>query len=81
MSADEVNQKLAEYSVENGLAWGRELTEADLARVRAKRAELFEKWDAVQPGEALEIAFEVESADASGQALAAGRLRKNAKAR
>jgi hypothetical protein len=81
VSADEVNQKLAEYSVENGLAWGRELTEADLARVRAKRAELFEKWDAVQPGEALEIPFEVESAEASGQAPAAGRLRKNAKAR
>ena len=81
VSADEVNQKLAEYSVENGLPRGRELTEADLARVRAKRAELFEKWDAVQPGNALEIPFEIKPVEASGEGPAAGRRRKNAKAR
>ena len=65
-SVDELNQKLAEYSVENGLPRGRQLTEEDLARVRVKRAELFAKWDAVRPGDALEIPFEVEQANFMG---------------
>jgi hypothetical protein len=65
-SVDDLNQKLAEYSVENELPPGRQLTEEDLSRVRAKRAELFEKWDAVPPGEALEIPFEVEQANFKG---------------
>lgn len=60
-SAEEVNQKLAEYSVENGRQ--RLLTEEDLARVRETRTEVFAKWDAVPPGEALEIPFEVEQAN------------------
>jgi hypothetical protein len=62
-SADELNQKLAEYSAENGLPQQRPLTEEDLARVREKRAEMFAKWDAVRPGEALEVPFEVEQAN------------------
>jgi hypothetical protein len=65
-SVDDLNRKLAEYSLENELPPGRQLTEEDLARVRAKRAELFEKWDAVPPGEALEIPFEVEQANFKG---------------
>ena len=65
VSADEVNQKLAEYAVENGLPRSPELTEEDLARVRAKRAELFEQWDALPPGEALEIPFECPPVSAS----------------
>jgi hypothetical protein len=62
-TADELNQKLAEYSVENGLPQQRQLTEEDLARVRAKRAEVFAEWEAVQPGAALEIPFEVAQAN------------------
>jgi len=80
-SVDELNQKLAEFSDEKGLPRGRELTEEDLARVRAKRAELFEKWDAMPPGEALEIPFELEPAEASGQASGANKRRRNAKTR
>jgi hypothetical protein len=62
-SADELNQALAEYAVENGLPQQAQLTEEDLARVRAKRAEMFAKWDAVKPGDALEIPFEVAQAN------------------
>ena len=62
-SADELNQNLAEYAIEHGLPPQRQLTEEDLARVREKRAEMFAKWDAVQPGDALEIPFEVAQAN------------------
>jgi hypothetical protein len=62
-SADELNQALAAYAVENGLPQQAQLTEEDLARVRAKRAEMFAKWDAVKPGDALEIPFEVAQAN------------------
>src|SRR2546423_460309 len=63
VSADELNQKLAEYSVENGLPQQRQLAEEDLTRVRAMRAELFARWEAVRPGDALEIPFEVAQAN------------------
>src|ERR1700730_9524990 len=62
-SVEELNQKLAEYASENSLPQQRELTEEDLARVRAKRAEMFARWDAVRPGDALEIPFEVAQAN------------------
>ena len=62
VSADELNKKLAEYSVENGLPQQRQLTEEDLARVRATRGEMFARWEAVRPGDALEIPFEVAQA-------------------
>lgn len=62
-SAAELNQKIAEYAVENGLPEQRPLTDEDLARVRAKRAEMFAKWEAVRPGDALEIPFEVTQAN------------------
>jgi hypothetical protein len=61
-SANELNEKLSEYSIENGLPQPRRVTEEDLARVREKRAEMFAKWEAVQPGDALEIPFEVAQA-------------------
>ncbi|HEV2017245.1 MAG TPA: hypothetical protein VGQ98_02945 [Gemmatimonadaceae bacterium] len=61
-TADELSQKLAEYAIEHGLPPQRQLTEEDLARVREKRAEMFARWDAVQPGDALEIPFEVAQA-------------------
>src|SRR3979411_863812 len=51
-SAEEVNQKIAEYAVEHAFPQQRELTEQDLARVREQRAEMFEKWDAARPGDA-----------------------------
>jgi hypothetical protein len=59
-SASELNRKIAEYCAAHGLSSRRELTEEDLTRVRERRAELFAKWDSVQPGDALEIPFEME---------------------
>ncbi len=40
----------------------RRLTDDDLARVRARRAELFRQWSAVKPGDALELRFEPRAA-------------------
>lgn len=37
------------------------ISEADLARIRRRRSELFAEWDAVRPGNALELVFEVGS--------------------
>jgi PP-loop superfamily ATP-utilizing enzyme len=58
-TATDLNRRIAEYCAEHGLPLRRELTEEDLTRVRQRRAELFAKWDAVEPGNALEIPFEV----------------------
>ena len=55
----DLNRMLAEYCAENGLLMQRQFTEDDLARVRAKRAELFAEWDAVVPGNALEVVFDL----------------------
>ena len=57
--AADLSQKLAEYCAENGLPAQYQFTEDDLARVRAKRAELFAQWDAVLPGNALEVVFDL----------------------
>jgi hypothetical protein len=58
VTADDLNRKLAELYAENDLPEPRQLTDDDLARVRDKRAEAFAKWDAVRPGDALEIPFD-----------------------
>ncbi|HEY3746057.1 MAG TPA: hypothetical protein VGL17_07450 [Gemmatimonadaceae bacterium] len=59
-SATEINRKIAEYCAQHGLPSRRVLTEDDLTRIRERREELFAKWDAVLPGDALEIPFEME---------------------
>src|SRR5712671_3450594 len=57
-SAEEINEELAQFAVENGLPAPEELTEDDLSRVRKRRGELFLQWDAVRPGDALELSFD-----------------------
>ncbi len=57
-TAEEINQKVGEYCREHSLTDCPQVTEGDVARVRAKRAELFAKWESVKPGESLEILFE-----------------------
>ncbi|MFL5486582.1 MAG: hypothetical protein ACJ793_13150 [Gemmatimonadaceae bacterium] len=57
-TADDVNAALASYSAENSLATDVVVTEDDLSRIRAKRAELFVQWAAIEPGDALEVTFE-----------------------
>ncbi|MFL5566638.1 MAG: hypothetical protein ACJ79B_03020 [Gemmatimonadaceae bacterium] len=57
-TADDLNAALANYSAENSLATDVVVTEDDLSRIRAKRAELFVQWAAIEPGDALEVTFE-----------------------
>jgi hypothetical protein len=57
-TASDLNRMVTEYCAQNGLSGQFQLTEHDLDRVRAKRAELFAQWDAVLPGNALEVVFE-----------------------
>ncbi|MFL5583309.1 MAG: hypothetical protein ACJ78K_00465 [Gemmatimonadaceae bacterium] len=57
-TADDLNAALASYSAENSLATDVVVTEDDLSRIRAKRADLFAQWAAIEPGDALEVTFE-----------------------
>jgi hypothetical protein len=55
--AEDLNARLAEFCAENSLPAPPVLTDDDLNRVRQKRGELFARWDAVKPGDALELPF------------------------
>ncbi|MDP9203489.1 MAG: hypothetical protein M3P26_16400 [Gemmatimonadota bacterium] len=57
-TAEELNEHLATFCEENGLPAPEKFTEEDLSRVRRKRGELFAQWDAVQPGDVLELRFD-----------------------
>lgn len=57
--AEDVNERLGEFCLTNGLAGPAALSDKDLARVRQKRGELFAMWDAVKPGDALELVYEL----------------------
>jgi hypothetical protein len=56
-SAEEFNAKAAAYHGARGASSGLELGEADLQRIRAARAALFARWDALVPGATLELSF------------------------
>jgi hypothetical protein len=64
-TALDLNRMVAEYCAENSLPSEAQLTEDDVARVRAMRAKLFEQWDAVEPGDALEVVFDLASCTGS----------------
>jgi hypothetical protein len=55
--AEDINQRLAELSAEAGNAPAPVIRDADLERVRQRRAELFTEWDKLEPGGALELPF------------------------
>ena len=57
-TAEEINDQLTEFAGENGLPVPEPLSEEDLSRVRKRRGELFAQWDAVRPGDALELTFD-----------------------
>jgi hypothetical protein len=57
-TAEDFNQQAAIHATSAGLPEPRLLTDEELTRVRARRAELFAKWRAIAPGEALELRFE-----------------------
>jgi hypothetical protein len=57
-SAADCNDKLATWLAARGPGGGCMLTDEDLARVRARRAELFAAWREVPPGETLDLRFD-----------------------
>jgi hypothetical protein len=56
-SAVDFNEKAAAYFSEHGLPGQFALDEETLARIRSVRASMFERWEAVAEGEALELDF------------------------
>jgi hypothetical protein len=56
-SAEEFNARAADYMSQHGGAWSRQLTDAELDRVRDRRRELFSRWNTLPAGEALELEF------------------------
>ena len=57
-TAAECNDKLMRHHAELGFARTCRLTDDELARIRARRAELFERWRALPAGESLELRFD-----------------------
>jgi hypothetical protein len=57
-TADDFNEKARLYYEQHGLPGAYELTDDQLARIRARRSELFERWDAVPEGDALELEYD-----------------------
>jgi hypothetical protein len=58
-SADDFNEKIVTWHADNDRPVPAfRLTEADVENIRRVRAEMFAKWRALPPGEALEIPFE-----------------------
>jgi hypothetical protein len=67
-SADEFNEQARFVASRNGGGFvPRPLTEEDLARVRATRADVFAKWAAVEPGSTLELPFDRVMASSGNQ--------------
>jgi hypothetical protein len=56
---EDINERLMEFCGQNGLPKPPEITEDDLGKVRKRRSELFKLWEAVKPGDALELPFDV----------------------
>jgi hypothetical protein len=57
VTAADVNARLDDFSRENAVAVPGPVSEADLDRIRQRRAELFAQWESVKPGDALELPF------------------------
>ena len=57
-AAGQLNEFLADRCVERGYAPSPPITDEELREIRRKRAELFARWDAIRPGEALELAYD-----------------------
>jgi hypothetical protein len=57
-TAADLNDQLANFAVENDLPRPEPISDDDLANIRRRRAELFAEWDAVAPGDALELPFD-----------------------
>ena len=58
-SAADLNDKLVAFRGAHGPFADARVTDAELAAVRARMRALFARWDAVPPGESLELPFEM----------------------
>ena len=56
-TADEFNESAARHAANGGRPAPRRLTDDELARIRKRRAELFERWRELPAGHALELTF------------------------
>jgi hypothetical protein len=56
-TAEELNEQLRTVRADRGLSTALRITDEQIARIRELRAELFDRWKAVPPGEALELSF------------------------
>ncbi len=56
-TAEDFTDRASAFSRDHGREGPPPVTESDLARVRARRAELFAQWHALPPGETLELPF------------------------
>ena len=56
--AEDLNDLVLQFCGETGLAAPAPFEDSDLWAVRGKRGELFSRWDALPPGETLELAFD-----------------------
>jgi hypothetical protein len=58
-TAEEMNARLQSFRADRGLPpTAFRVTDEQIARIRALRADLFARWNAVPPGEALELSFD-----------------------
>jgi len=57
-TAEEFNENIARHLAKGGTTPSRILTDADLARVRKRRAELFAAWHELPDGGTLELTFD-----------------------
>jgi hypothetical protein len=57
LTAEDYNQYAATQTSASGRPAPRQLTDAEIARVRTCRGELFSRWSALEPGDALELRF------------------------
>jgi hypothetical protein len=67
-TAEEMNEQLQTVRADRGLAaTSLRLTEEQIARIRELRAELFDRWKALPPGDALELLFQRSAEPAASQ--------------
>lgn len=64
--AADINCRLEDVCAENAAPPPREISEDDLARIRRRRGELFTRWEAVEPGNALELPFDASAGQTRG---------------
>ncbi len=67
-TAAEFNDSLATYMTAAGRTVPSELTDDDLARIRTRRAELFQQWESLGEGDSLSLPWDVPLAPRDGTA-------------